>query len=101
MWATHAFHDKHAAQQLLTWDNLTVPGAFNDMDMMEMCHTDHGSRLSTAEARAQFSTFAILSSPLILGNDPRNMSAECISVVGNEEVIAISQDPLVMRAPLV
>ena len=25
------------SQQLLTWDNLTGPGAFSDMDMLEVC----------------------------------------------------------------
>ena len=93
------------AQQLLTYDNETVPGAYSDMDMLENCNA-HGSHnrdkgQTQAEYRSQFSTFAILSSPLILGNDPRNMSSECLEIIGNREVIAISQDARVARAKLV
>ena len=56
---------------------------------------------SHAEYRSQFSTFSILASPLILGNDPRNMSQNCLDIIGNTEVIALNQDPLVSRAKLV
>ena len=44
---------------------------------------------SDAEYRSQFSTWSILSSPLILGNDPRNMDADCLAIVLNAEVIAV------------
>lgn len=44
---------------------------------------------SSAEYRSQFSTWAILTSPLILGNDPRSMDADCLAIVLNAEVIAI------------
>jgi hypothetical protein len=37
------------------------------------------------------STFAILTSPLILGNDPRNMSKACLDIVANKEIIALNQ----------
>ena len=85
------------SQQLLTWDNLTVPGAFNDNDMLEVCNGGQ----SVSEYRAQFSTWAILASPLILGNDPRSMTADCLAIIANTEVIAIDQDPLVVRGSLV
>ena len=44
------------SQQLLTYDNLTVPGAYNDNDMLENCNVDrHDPSLSLtdAESRAQ------------------------------------------------
>ena len=45
------------------------------MDMMEIGNTDHGHTLSLAKSRSQLAIWAILTSPMILGNDPRNMSA--------------------------
>ena len=54
-----------------------------------------------AEQRAQFSTFAILTSPLILGNDLRNLSADCLAIIANREIIALNQDQRVSRARLV
>jgi alpha-galactosidase len=65
------------AQALLTYDNLTRSGAYNDADMLEVCNGGQ----SVAEYRAQFSTFAILTSPMILGSDVRNLSHDCASVV--------------------
>ena len=56
---------------------------------------------SWAEYRSQFSTFAILASPLILGNDPRNMSKACLDIIGNKDIIALNQDSSVSRAQLV
>ena len=96
------------SQALLTFDNLTVPGAYNDMDMLvRNCKPDHllprsaaadglvgvaqevcNGGQSDAEYRSQFSTFSILTSPLILGNDVRNLSAACAAIVLNREVIA-------------
>ena len=57
--------------QLLTYDNVTGPGSFSDMDMMEICNHEgagpanpDGSSygISYDEMRAQFSIWAILAS---------------------------------------
>ena len=85
------------SQQLLTWDNMTGPGSWNDNDMLEVCH---GSQ-SYAEYAAQFSTWSILASPLILGNDIRSISPECLAIITNREVIAVNQDVLGLRGKLV
>jgi alpha-galactosidase len=85
------------SQALLTLDNLTVPGAFNDPDMLDVCNAG----LTPTEWRSEFSLWSILASPLILGNDPRSMGADCIEVVTNRDVIAVDQDPLVIRGTLV
>eukprot|EP01052_Picozoa_sp_SAG31_P004238 SAG31_NODE_174_length_21353_cov_23.387974_8_plen_293_part_00 len=87
------------SQQLLTWDNMTSPGAYNDNDMLECCNPNlHGRSLTSAESRAQFATFAIQSSPLILGNDLRSVSDGCLEVIGNHEIIALATNS---RAKLV
>lgn len=85
------------SQALLAYDNLTVPGAFSDNDMLEVCNGGQ----TVAEYRSQFSTWSILASPLILGNDPRNMDADCLAIITNADVIAVNQDPLVVRGKLV
>jgi alpha-N-acetylglucosaminidase len=74
------------SQALLTFDNMTTPGAYSDCDMLEVCN----GGLSTAESRSQFSTFAILTSPLILGNELRNLSSACAEIVLNKEIIALN-----------
>lgn len=85
------------SQQLLTWDNMSMPGSFNDNDMLEVCH---GTAQTYEEYSAQFSTWAILASPLILGNDIRSMTDDCKSIILNKEVIAVNQDPLGIRGRL-
>jgi hypothetical protein len=85
------------SQALLTYDNLTEAGAFNDMDMLEVCNGGQ----SATEYRSAFSIWSILTSPMILGNDARTLSAECTEIVLNLEVLAVNQDDNVVRAPLV
>jgi hypothetical protein len=43
------------SQQLLTYDNLTVRGAFNDNDMLEVCNGGQ----TAAEYRSQFATYVL------------------------------------------
>eukprot|EP01052_Picozoa_sp_SAG31_P012272 SAG31_NODE_714_length_12645_cov_15.347760_5_plen_581_part_00 len=66
--------------------------------MLQVCNA--GGQ-SLAEYRSSFSIWAILTSPLILGNDVRPLSPDCAEIIGNREVIAVNQDTSVMRAPLV
>jgi alpha-galactosidase len=69
------------------------PGHWNDMDMLEV-----GMGMTEIEDRAHFSIWAMMDSPLILGNDLRNMPKGVHEIVGNREVIAINQDPLGVQA---
>jgi len=69
------------------------PGRWNDMDMLEV-----GMGMTEDEDRAHFSIWAMLDSPLILGNDLRTMPAPVRKIVGNRDVIAINQDPLGVQA---
>ncbi|WP_198166808.1 cellulose binding domain-containing protein, partial [Micromonospora rifamycinica] len=70
------------------------PGAFNDMDMMEV---GRGGMTDT-EMRSHFALWAILASPLIAGNDVRNMNAATQTILKNANLIGISQDPLALQA---
>ena len=38
--------------------------------------------------------WSISASPLIMGNDMRNVSAESLAILKNTDAIAVSQDPL-------
>ncbi|OWU97553.1 alpha-galactosidase [Micromonospora wenchangensis] len=70
------------------------PGAFNDMDMMEV---GRGGMTDT-EMRTHFAMWALLASPLIAGNDLRNMNAATQTILKNANLIGISQDPLALQA---
>lgn len=64
-------------------------GHWNDPDMLEV-----GNGMSNNEDRAHFTMWAMMASPLIIGNDIRNMSDETKAVLLNKEVIAFDQDTL-------
>ncbi|MCR8668715.1 glycoside hydrolase family 27 protein [Aestuariibaculum sp. M13] len=69
------------------------PGHVNDMDMLQV-----GRGMSYEEDKAHFSMWCMMNSPLLAGNDLRNMSKETIEILTNEELIALNQDPLVYQA---
>jgi alpha-galactosidase len=50
--------------------------------------------MTSSEAQAQFSLWAIVAAPLILGSDPRALAPETIRMLENRQVIAVDQDPL-------
>jgi len=66
------------------------PGHWNDPDMLEVGN----GGLTPTEDRAHFSMWAMLSAPLLAGNDIENMSAATKETLLNKEVIAIDQDTL-------
>ncbi|MDO3383214.1 glycoside hydrolase family 27 protein [Gilvimarinus algae] len=69
------------------------PGHWNDYDMMEV-----GNGMSEAEDRSHFSLWAMLNSPLIAGNDLRNMSETTRKILTNKDIIALNQDPAGVEA---
>ncbi|KAK3264938.1 hypothetical protein CYMTET_26350 [Cymbomonas tetramitiformis] len=76
------------------------PGAFNDMDMIEVGVNGHvfnqkllpRTKLTSREAESHFSLWALMSSPLILGLDLSQAPQWALDIVGNDEVIAMNQD---------
>jgi len=72
------------------------PGHWNDPDYL-------GPELgmTSSEAQAQFSMWAILAAPLILGSDPRAISPAAIEMLENRQVIAVDQDPLGIQGTVV
>ena len=69
------------------------PGHWNDPDMLEVGN----GGMSTAEYRAHFSFWCLLSAPLIAGNDLRNMSSDIKEILTNKEMLAVDQDALGMQ----
>ncbi|NYF79376.1 glycoside hydrolase family 27 protein [Granulicella arctica] len=67
----------------------TRPGHWNDPDMLEVGN----GGMTADEYRTHMSLWSLLSAPLIAGNDLRTMTDETTSILMNQEVIAIDQDP--------
>jgi alpha-galactosidase len=65
------------------------PGHWNDPDMLEVGN----GGCTYEEYKSHFSIWCMMASPLIAGNDVRNMSDETISILCNTEAIAVDQDP--------
>lgn len=63
------------------------PGHYNDMDMLQV-----GRGMSYDEDKTHFSMWCMLNSPLLAGNDLRNMSKQTLEILTNKEVIALNQD---------
>jgi alpha-galactosidase len=71
-----------------------APGGFNDPDMLEV---GNGGMTDT-EMRSHFALWAMMASPLIAGNDVRNMSAATRTILTNPRLVAINQDTLGLQA---
>ena len=70
-------------------NHLLQPGFVPDMDMLWVGHTGQ----TTDEYKTQFAMWSMLSSPLIMGNDIRNMDPTTLSILSNPEIIQVDQDP--------
>ena len=69
-------------------------GHYNDPDMLEVGN----GKLSYNQNVSHFSLWCMMNSPLILGNDIREMSDQVREIVTNKGLIAINQDPLCKAA---
>jgi alpha-galactosidase len=72
------------------------PGAWNDPDMLEVGN----GGMTNEEYQAHFSLWAALKAPLLIGCALKNISNATLAILGNEEIIAINQDPLGKQADL-
>lgn len=64
-------------------------GYWNDPDML----VTGEQGLSFDEQKSHFALWCIMSSPLILGNDPRNMNKDEKGIILNKLAVSINQDP--------
>lgn len=65
------------------------PGAFNDPDILEVGNIQG---ITLTQEKTHFSLWCMMNSPLLLGNDIRNMRPEILEIITNEDAIAINQD---------
>ena len=72
------------------------PGHVNDLDMMQI-----GNGLSLEEEKTHFAMWCMLSTPLMIGCDMRQISPETLEVLKNKELIAINQDKACLQAVVV
>ena len=75
------------------WTNHTGPGAWNDMDVLEVGNFG----LSDEEAKTQMAIWALISSPLIMSTDLRHIREEQKEILMNKHVIDVSQDSLAIQ----
>lgn len=73
-----------------------TPGAFNTPDML----TVGQGAMTETQYRSQFFLWAVLGSPLILGNDVRSMDNFTIELLTSSEVLAVNQDKDCVQASL-
>ena len=75
------------------------PGHWNDPDMLvignDLCPIGNPKdHVSINASRVQFSIWAIVAAPMILGDDLRNLTDAHLALMRNTKVIAVSQDRL-------
>jgi alpha-galactosidase len=77
------------------------PGAWNDPDMLLVGIYGKGASANDLDAkgcndteyRSQMSLWALLSAPLLISADVRNISRNALEILTNPEVIEVDQDP--------
>ncbi|KAG0706891.1 glycoside hydrolase family 27 protein [Suillus ampliporus] len=62
----------------------------NDLDMLEIGNGD----LTYDEAKSHFTAWALVKAPLLIGTNLASIGQEMLSILKNEEIIAINQDPV-------
>ncbi|MFD2162323.1 putative Ig domain-containing protein [Paradesertivirga mongoliensis] len=85
------------------WAPYARPGHWNDPDMMILGYVGWGktpkpTRLTPDEQYTHVSAWALMSVPLLLGNDLTKLDEFTISLLTNDEVLDVNQDPLGLQA---
>jgi alpha-galactosidase len=104
---THiGFTDKpnqSSGEEFCNGPELVAPGHFNDRDMLVVGHVgwsnnSHPTRLTPNEQYTHVSLWCLQASPLMLGCDLAKMDAFTLSLLTNDEVLDVNQDPLAKQA---
>ncbi len=86
------------------WAPFAKPGRYNDADMLVVgvvgwgAAKQHYTKLTPDECYTHISLWCLLSSPLLLGCDLTKLDPFTLSLLSNDEVLAVNQDPLVKQA---
>jgi Alpha galactosidase C-terminal beta sandwich domain/Alpha galactosidase A len=73
------------------WQPYARPGGFNDLDSVEVGNGSHDG-ISFSARQTVLSLWALASSPLILGSDPRYLTPQDLALLKNRAVLAVDQD---------
>ena len=84
---------KDILKQNLYMSDYSSKGHYNDMDMLEV-----GRSMTQEEDKTHFGMWCIMSSPLLIGCDLRNIKPLTLALLKNTELIALNQDPLCLQA---
>lgn len=88
------------------WVPYAGPGHWNDPDMLVVGyvgwgHDEHPSKLTADEQYTHISAWCLMSVPLLLGCDLTKLDPFTISLLTNDEVLALNQDPSGKQALIV
>jgi alpha-galactosidase len=88
------------------WSPYAGPGHWSDADMMILGDVSigpvlHPTRLTPDEQYSHISIFSLIASPMLIGCPIDRLDAFTVSLLSNDELIAINQDPLGKAARLV
>jgi alpha-galactosidase len=88
------------------WAPYASPGHWNDPDMMVLGYVGwgkdiHNTLLTADEQYTHMSAWCLMSVPLLLGNDLTKLDDFTMSLLTNDEVIAVNQDPLGKQATVI
>ena len=101
------------AMVALTKPEYSGPGSWADADMLQVCNYGQGGAkaggthdkgMTLEEYRASYSIWAVFASPMIISADLRTLEQDhpdCLAMLKNRELIAISQDPLGIAGGLI
>ena len=79
-------------ESMATQGNISRPGAWNFPDAMEL-GTPGGGVMTWEESKSNLALFAVSSSPLFLGNDPRDgrMQPRLVDLLLNKDMLEVNQ----------
>lgn len=88
------------------WAPYAGPGHWNDPDMLVVGyvgwgHNEHLTHLTPDEQYTHISAWCLMSAPLLLGCDLTKLDPFTLSLLTNDEVLALDQDPLGKQATMV
>ena len=80
------------------WSTVEMPGHWNDPDMLVVGYVGwgpklHASQLTPDEQYTHISLWCLLQAPLLIGADLSRVDDFTLSLLTNDEVLAIDQDP--------
>jgi len=85
------------------WTQFSKPGHWNDPDMLVIGWVGwgprlHATKLTPNEQYTHISLWCLLSAPLLIGCDLEKLDAFTLSLLSNDEVLAVDQDALGKQA---